>query len=224
MDLLKLILCAAMLVALFIGCDDDSNPTGPLPPILVTGEIISHHCPPPYGFIHPPVDATVEIIDSTGYSISLPVKDSGWFWTRVYPRRYSIVIETANTWPDTFFNVDIQADTSILFDIYDMYTYTDKLDFNFFYGEKGEQLEEAREREVIDAICALAGDILLPLEASRVVRELSWGPVVVTYGVPVVEDCPVWRAFDVVYPIVKGGTVELPTDVTVDPGFFPCLM
>ncbi|MCK4574256.1 MAG: hypothetical protein KAU36_07780 [candidate division Zixibacteria bacterium] len=222
MDLLKLILCAAMLVALFIGCDDDSNPVGPYPPILVTGEIISHHCYEPYDFTHPPVDATVEIIDSTGYTISVPVKDSGWFWTRVYPRRYSIVIETANTWPDTFFNVDIQADTSILFDIYDMYTYTDKLDFSFFY--KAERLEEAREREIIDEINDLAGNILLPSEASREVIETSWGSVLVTYGVPVVDGCPIWYAFDTVWAIRNQGLLELPPDFTVDPGFSPCLM
>jgi len=130
------------------------------------------------------------------------------------------VIETANTWPDTFFNVDIQADTSILFDIYDMYTYTDKLDFCFYY--RADSLGEAQEREIIDEINGLTDSIFIPNEASREVIDYSFG-VIVVYGVPVREEYRVWYAYNAVRKIINEGLLELPPDFYVDPGSFICL-
>ncbi len=220
MKLIKLIFCVAMLVALFIGCDDDSNPIGPYPPIAVSGEIISYHCAGWGGFTHLPVDATVEIIDSTGYSFFVPVKDTGWFWTRVYPRRYTIVVETANTWPDTFENVDIQADTMLALYVSDDFDYTDKLDFCFYY--RADSLGEVQEREIIDEINGLIDSIFIPNEASREVIEFSLG-VIVVYGVPVREEYRVWYAYNAVRKIINEGLLELPPDFYVDPGSFICL-
>jgi len=216
----KVVLCGVILALLVGGCDDDDNPVGPYPPIAVSGEIISYHCAGMGGYTHLPVDATVEIIDSTGYSFFVPVKDTGWFWTRVYPRRYTIVVETANTWPDTFENVDIQADTMLALYVSDDFDYTDKLDFCFWY--RADSLGEARELEMIGEINRLTDSIFLPLEATREVIDFSFG-VIVIYGVPVREEYRVWYAYNAVRKIINEELLELPPDFYVDPGSFICL-
>jgi hypothetical protein len=214
---------AAFLLAVILSCSEDRGVNIVANTVTVSGKAYGWICDERVLYSRRfGQSATVKFVRVDNCCTTMQQTDSASTYSLAVERGdYSAVVETRHGYPDTVYNIHVDRDTAIDFNLNIDYMDADTVMVYYRYPNPTESLGYAAERQYIYWFDGWTGYMLRP-EGAR--REINVNPdrLMILYHVPMKPTFAPWQVWEEALPWLYGG-ISLPDAFIFDPGFYPCL-